>query len=142
MVESIYTAAPGRLPAAVLIAGGPVSKIGRPRGVQLPGLRDARTRRLMTQRRLSAMSGVSIHVVNRAEAGERVSLETAYKLAEVLRVRPDVLLGPDPAPPPAAAALPEPPPEPPGPPERAPRTARVRVSRARRGGASGATGAE
>ena len=64
----------------------------RPRGVALPGLRDARLKRFLTQAQLAEASGVSLHVVNRAENGERVAVTTAQKLAEALRVRPEVLL--------------------------------------------------
>ncbi len=72
------------------------SAMGRPRGVVLPGLRDARMRRLWTQRQLAAEAGISAHVANRAENGERVSVTTAQKLAAALRVRPEALLGPAP----------------------------------------------
>lgn len=66
--------------------------MGRPRGVTLPGLRDVRLRRLLTQAQLAQAAGISDHVVNRAENGERVAVRTAQKLATVLRVRPEALL--------------------------------------------------
>ena len=67
--------------------------MARARGVEVPGLRDARLRRLWTQAQLAQASGVSLHVVNRAENGERVAVATAQKFADALRVRPEVLLG-------------------------------------------------
>ena len=75
------------------LAGPPGGGLmGRPRGVSLPGLRDVRLKRLLTQAQLAAASGVSLHVVNRAENGERVAVTTAQKFAGALQVRPEALL--------------------------------------------------
>jgi transcriptional regulator with XRE-family HTH domain len=68
--------------------------MARPRGVTLPGLREARLRRFMTQEQLATAAGLSYHVINRAENGERVAVTTAQKLATALQVRPETLLGP------------------------------------------------
>ena len=61
---------------------------------QLPGLRQARERRLMTMRELSARTGISTSTIVNLEAhGQEARMSTARKLAEALNVEPEELLG-------------------------------------------------
>ncbi|MFI1762448.1 helix-turn-helix domain-containing protein [Streptomyces sp. NPDC020800] len=58
-------------------------------------LQDVRKRRGMTQRQLASESGVSVSLIRKLEQGERADtrLETARRLAQVLRVPTTILMG-------------------------------------------------
>lgn len=62
-------------------------------GVQLPGLRAVREQRLLSQRALEDLSGVSRTTILAAEQGKHISRTNARKLAEALKVDPLRLLG-------------------------------------------------
>lgn len=61
-------------------------------GLLLPGLQQTRRGRAITQLELAEKAGVTRSTVTRAEAGERVSLPSARKLATALDVSIDQLL--------------------------------------------------
>ena len=63
-----------------------------PSGVPLPGLRGARTRRLLTQAALAAKSGVGRNTIARIETGDPAAFSTAQKLAAALEVAPEALM--------------------------------------------------
>lgn len=58
----------------------------------VPGLRQARMRRLLTQAQLSEQSGVSRPAIHRIEGGQPARLNTIRKLAGALEVEPAELL--------------------------------------------------
>jgi transcriptional regulator with XRE-family HTH domain len=64
------------------------------RGVALPGLRAARTRRLLTQAALAERSGVGRNTIARIETGDLAAFATVSKLAAALEVAPEILMGP------------------------------------------------
>jgi transcriptional regulator with XRE-family HTH domain len=64
----------------------------RRRGTCLPHLRTIRTSRMLTQERLSKLSGVSRESIYRLEGGRRGALpDTLWKLALTLGVSPEEL---------------------------------------------------
>jgi transcriptional regulator with XRE-family HTH domain len=63
------------------------------RSTPLPGLRAARRRAALSQRRLAELAGVSPNTVRLVESGRRGSYpSTARKLAEALGVPPEKLM--------------------------------------------------
>ena len=58
----------------------------------LPGLRQARLRRLLSQERLAHEAGMSETTVVKIEQGRPARLSTIRKLADVLKVEPDELM--------------------------------------------------
>jgi len=68
----------------------------RPRSTPLPGLAKHRRRRGLTQRQLGELAGVAHTTVQRLEALERGAYpQTLRKLALVLGVEPEILVGGD-----------------------------------------------
>ena len=63
-------------------------------GVLLPGLKEARLRAAMTQEELATQAKVARSTVARMETGALEAPATIRKLAAVLGVRPDALMGP------------------------------------------------
>ena len=64
--------------------------------IQLPRLRGVRQRRLISQKKLAADSGVSESTINRLEQGLQLArYVTVRKLAESLGVDPAELMAPD-----------------------------------------------
>jgi transcriptional regulator with XRE-family HTH domain len=62
--------------------------------MELPGLRAARLRRLLTQRELAATAGLTQATVQRIETGQqRARISTVRRLAEALGVDPRELIG-------------------------------------------------
>jgi transcriptional regulator with XRE-family HTH domain len=65
----------------------------RKKGTCLPHLRAVRKSRMLTQERLSALSGVSRESIYRLEGGERGAMpDTLWKLALALRTSPEDLI--------------------------------------------------
>jgi len=65
----------------------------RRRGTYLPYLRAVRTSRMLSQQRLSALSGVSRESIYRLEGGRRGAMpDTLWKLARALWVSPEDLI--------------------------------------------------
>ena len=67
-------------------------KSPRETGVRVPGLRDARLRKLWKQAELAERAGVGRSTVIRGEHGGGISIENARALADVLEVSPEELL--------------------------------------------------
>ncbi len=61
-------------------------------GVLVPGLKQARLRKAMTQAQLSKAAGVALSTVARLETGAPAAPGTLRKLADVLGVEPETLL--------------------------------------------------
>jgi len=65
----------------------------RKKGTYLPHLRAIRKSRMLTQERLSALSGVSRESIYRLEGGRRGAMpDTVWKLALALYVSPEDLI--------------------------------------------------
>jgi transcriptional regulator with XRE-family HTH domain len=67
--------------------GGGAQRVGRVRGLLLPGLKRWRIRRGLTQRQLAERAGARLHYVQRVEQGKRgCNPLVAQKIADALKV--------------------------------------------------------
>jgi transcriptional regulator with XRE-family HTH domain len=62
-------------------------------GVPVPGLKTARLRKAMTQAELAKAAGLAVSTVARLETGSPAAPATLRKLAGVLGLAPDALMG-------------------------------------------------
>ena len=63
-------------------------------GILMPGLKQARLRKALTQAQLAKAAGLALATVARLETGAPAAPTTARKLADALGVEPDTLMGP------------------------------------------------
>ena len=83
------------VPALTTLHGTPVAP--RPTLVATPSLRYWRTQSAVPQRELAEMARVSIHTIQRLEAGGAARLSTVRRLAVALELAPPVLMREPPA---------------------------------------------